>query len=101
MKVDGRTTKVLFHSWMKGNWNKIRMDNNILSNKEWKKSEYGNCLKTATSLFFEAHDEHDIVEGNEMRKMKRKEENKNDEQPNKRVCKAEKFKATKYSLGPE
>ncbi|GJZ92825.1 zf-CCHC domain-containing protein [Tanacetum coccineum] len=32
--------------------------------------------------------------------MKRKEDNKNDEQPNKRVYKAEKFEAIKYSLGP-
>ncbi|GJT83787.1 hypothetical protein Tco_1058129 [Tanacetum coccineum] len=46
------------------------------------------------------HDEHNIGEGNKLRQMKRKENNKNDEQPNKRVCKAEKFKAIKYSLGP-
>ncbi|GJV04845.1 hypothetical protein Tco_1338414 [Tanacetum coccineum] len=32
--------------------------------------------------------------------MKRKGDNKNDEQPIKRVCKAEKFEAIKYSLGP-
>ncbi|GKA38610.1 hypothetical protein Tco_0731161 [Tanacetum coccineum] len=75
------------------------MDNNILSNKEWK-SDYGNRLNTATSSFFKSHNEHDIKEGNELRQMKRKGDNKNDEQPNKRVCKAEKFKAIKYSLGP-
>ncbi|GJW89006.1 hypothetical protein Tco_0164346 [Tanacetum coccineum] len=100
MKVDGRTKKVLFHSWMNGSWNKRRMDNNILNNKEWKESDYGNPLNTATDSFFKAHDEHDIEEGNELRQMKRKEDNKNDEQPNKRVCKAEKFEAIKYSLGP-
>ncbi|GJY41880.1 hypothetical protein Tco_0429150 [Tanacetum coccineum] len=33
------------------------------------------------------------------RTKKRKEDKKNDEQPNKRVCKAEKFEAIKYSLG--
>ncbi|GKA50718.1 hypothetical protein Tco_0743791 [Tanacetum coccineum] len=32
--------------------------------------------------------------------MKRKEDNKNVEQPNKRVCKSERFEAIKYSLGP-
>nr|GEY17120.1 hypothetical protein [Tanacetum cinerariifolium] len=100
MKVDERNKKVLLHSWMNGSWNKRRMDNNILSNKEWKKSDYGNRLSTATSSFFKAHDEHDIEEGNNLGQMKRKEDNKNDEQPNKRVCKAEKFEATKYSLGP-
>ncbi|GKB94875.1 hypothetical protein Tco_0981012 [Tanacetum coccineum] len=100
MKVDGRTKKVLFHSWMNGSWNKRRMDDNILNNNEWKKSDYGNPLNTATDSFFKAYDEHDIEEGNELRQMKRKEENKNDEQPNKRVCNAEKFEAIKYSLGP-
>ncbi|GKE34287.1 ATP-dependent RNA helicase DEAH11, chloroplastic-like protein, partial [Tanacetum coccineum] len=100
MKVDGRTKNVLFHSWMNGSWNKRRMDNNIFNNKEWKESDYGNPLNTATDSFFKAYDEHDIEEGNELRQMKRKEDNKNDEQPNKRVCKAEKFEAIKYSLAP-
>nr|GEZ23162.1 hypothetical protein [Tanacetum cinerariifolium] len=72
MKVDGRTKKVLFHSWMNGSWNKRRMDNNILSNKEWKESDYRNPLNTTTDSFFKAHDEHNIKEGNELRKMKRK-----------------------------
>nr|GFB55140.1 hypothetical protein [Tanacetum cinerariifolium] len=68
MKVDGRTKKT---------------------------SDNGNCLNTATSSFFKAHDEHDVEEGNELRKIKRKEDNKNDEQSNKRVCNAEKFEAIK------
>nr|GEV32547.1 hypothetical protein [Tanacetum cinerariifolium] len=63
-------------------------------------SDYGNPLNTATDSFFKAHDEHDIKEGNELRQMKRKEDNKNDEQPNKRVRKAKNFEAIKYSLGP-
>ncbi|GKA52249.1 hypothetical protein Tco_0745445 [Tanacetum coccineum] len=100
MKVDRRTKKVLFHSWMNGNWNKIRMNDSILNNNEWKKFDYENPLNTATNSFFKAYDERDIEEGNELRQMKSKEDNKNDEQPNKRVCIAEKFKATKYSLGP-
>ncbi|GJR75114.1 zinc finger, CCHC-type containing protein [Tanacetum coccineum] len=49
-----------------------------------KRSDYGNPLNTATNSFFKAHDERDIEEGNELRQMKRKEYNKNDEQPNKR-----------------
>ncbi|GKD86128.1 hypothetical protein Tco_1357282 [Tanacetum coccineum] len=99
MKVDGRTKKVLFHSWMNESWNKRRMDSSILNTNEWKKSDYRNLLNTATDSFFKAHDEH-IEEGNELRQMKRKDDNKNDEQPNKRVCKAKKFEAIKYSLGP-
>ncbi|GKA11513.1 hypothetical protein Tco_0691059 [Tanacetum coccineum] len=100
-KVDGRTKKVLFHSWMNGSWNKRQMDNSILSNKEWKKSDYGNLLNTASDSFSKAHDEHEIEERNELRQLKRKEDIKNDRQPNKRVCKAEKFEAVKYSLGPD
>ncbi|GKC50597.1 hypothetical protein Tco_1073342, partial [Tanacetum coccineum] len=49
-----------------------------------KESDYGNPLNTATDSFFKAHDEHDIEEGNKLRLMKRKEDNKNDGQPNKR-----------------
>ncbi|GJX18974.1 hypothetical protein Tco_0221651 [Tanacetum coccineum] len=100
MKVDGRTKKVLFYSWINGSWNKRRMDNSILSNKECKESDYGNPFNTATDSFFKTHDKHDIKEGNELRQMKRKENNKNDEKPNKRVCKAKKFEVIKYSLGP-
>ncbi|GKA37616.1 hypothetical protein Tco_0724181 [Tanacetum coccineum] len=81
-------------------WNKRRMDDSILNNNEWKKSDYGNPLNTATDSFFKAHDEYVIKEGNELRQMKCKEDNKNDEKPNKRVCKAKKFEAIKYSLGP-
>ncbi|GKC07288.1 hypothetical protein Tco_0998898, partial [Tanacetum coccineum] len=76
------------------------MDNNILSNKEWMESDYRNPLNTTTDSFFKAHDERNIKEGNELRQMKHKGDNKNDEQPIKRVCKAEKFEAIQYSLGP-
>ncbi|GKA72074.1 hypothetical protein Tco_0778290, partial [Tanacetum coccineum] len=65
-----------------------------------KESEYGNPLNTTTNSFFKAHDERNIKKGNELRQMKHKGDNKNDEQPIKRVCKAEKLKAIKYSLGP-
>ncbi|GKE14447.1 hypothetical protein Tco_1422024 [Tanacetum coccineum] len=98
--VDGRTKKVLFYSWMNGNENKRQVDNSVLSNKERKESNYKNPPNAATDPFFEAHNEHDIKEGNELRQMKCKNNNTNDEQPNKRVCKAEKFEAIKYSLGP-
>ncbi|GJU52293.1 hypothetical protein Tco_1226007 [Tanacetum coccineum] len=47
-----------------------------------------------------SHDERNIIEGNELIQMKRKGDNRNDEQPIKRVCKAEKFEAIKYLLGP-
>ncbi|GJZ57705.1 hypothetical protein Tco_0613199 [Tanacetum coccineum] len=38
-KFDGRTQKVIFHSWMNGNWNKRYVDNNTSSNNEWKESK--------------------------------------------------------------
>ncbi|GJU43850.1 hypothetical protein Tco_1201116 [Tanacetum coccineum] len=76
------------------------MDNNILSNKEWKESDYRNPFNTTTRSFFNAHDERNIKEGNELRQMKGKGDNKNDEKPIKRVCKPKKFEAIKYSVGP-
>ncbi|GKD08417.1 hypothetical protein Tco_1188102, partial [Tanacetum coccineum] len=41
-KVYGRTKKVLFHSWMNGNWNKRYVDNSIFSSNERKESKYEN-----------------------------------------------------------
>ncbi|GKD38644.1 hypothetical protein Tco_1258851 [Tanacetum coccineum] len=80
--------------------NKRRMDNSILSNKEWKESDYGNPINTTFDSSFKAHDERNIKKGNELRQMKHKGDNRNNEQPIKRVCKAEKFEAIKYSLRP-
>nr|GEZ15757.1 reverse transcriptase domain-containing protein [Tanacetum cinerariifolium] len=93
--MDGRTKKVLFHSWMNGNWNKRHVDNSVFSNNEWKESNYGNPPNTATDTFFKAYEE-----GNELIQMKHKEDNKNDEQSNKKVCKTEMFEAIEYLLGP-
>nr|GEZ42026.1 hypothetical protein [Tanacetum cinerariifolium] len=76
------------------------MDNIILSNKEWKEPDYGNPINTTTDSFFKVHDKCNIKEGNELRQMKCKGDNKNDEQPIKRLCKAKKFKDIKYSLAP-
>ncbi|GJY98179.1 hypothetical protein Tco_0515089 [Tanacetum coccineum] len=50
-KFDGRTQKVIFHSWMNGNWNKRYVDNNILSNNERMESKYEDPSDTATDSF--------------------------------------------------
>nr|GEW97459.1 hypothetical protein [Tanacetum cinerariifolium] len=86
-KVDGRTEKVLFYSWMNGNWNKRHVDNSVLSNNEWKESNYGNPPNTATDTFFKAYEE-----GNKLRQMKRKDDNKNNEQLIKRFAKPRSLK---------
>ncbi|GKC02603.1 hypothetical protein Tco_0994213 [Tanacetum coccineum] len=59
-KVDGRTQKVIFHSWMNGNWNKRYVDNSIPSNNELKESKYENPPNTATDSFFKAYEARDI-----------------------------------------
>ncbi|GJX85574.1 hypothetical protein Tco_0336348 [Tanacetum coccineum] len=61
-KVDGRTKKVLFHSWMNGNWNKRYVDNSILSSDGWKESKYENPPNTTSDSFFKAYDIRDIEE---------------------------------------
>ncbi|GJU50176.1 hypothetical protein Tco_1219731 [Tanacetum coccineum] len=63
-KVDGRTQKVIFHSWMNENWNKRYVDNNISCNNEWKESKYENPPKDATDSFFKAYDVRNIEKEN-------------------------------------
>ncbi|GJR92485.1 hypothetical protein Tco_0264659 [Tanacetum coccineum] len=95
-KVDGRTKKVLFHAWMNGNWNKRRMDDIILSSNN-----------TTTNLFFRpyliTHGKSDTKKEDEQSLTKRKYSNTSnliDEKPNKRMYKAKKIEAIKYSLRP-
>ncbi|GJY83113.1 hypothetical protein Tco_0496489 [Tanacetum coccineum] len=95
-KVDGRTKKVLFHAWMNGNWNKRRIDDNILRSNN-----------TTAGSFFKpyliTHGKSDTEKEDEQSQTKRKYSNTSnsiDEKPNKRRCKAEKFEAIQYSLGP-
>ncbi|GKD86427.1 hypothetical protein Tco_1357581 [Tanacetum coccineum] len=96
MKIDGRTKKVLFYAWINGSWNKRRMDHSILSSNN-----------TSTNSFFKpyliTHGNSDTEKEDEKSQTKRKYSNTSnsiDEQPNKRRCKAEKFEAIQYSLGP-
>ncbi|GJU69220.1 hypothetical protein Tco_1255479 [Tanacetum coccineum] len=96
MKIDRRTKKVLFHAWMNGSWNKRRMDDNILSNNN-----------TTTDSFFKPYlitcGKSDTEKENKQSQTKHKYSNTSksiDEQPNKTMCKAEKFEAIQYSLGP-
>ncbi|GKA24509.1 hypothetical protein Tco_0710542 [Tanacetum coccineum] len=84
--------------------------------KECEESDYENPPNTTTDSLFKPYLEAQIEKVDERSQKKRKGnnselekiilnkvlefDNKNDEQPNKRVCKAEKFEAIKYSLGP-
>ncbi|GJW06415.1 hypothetical protein Tco_1568838 [Tanacetum coccineum] len=95
-KVDGRTKKVLFHAWMNGNWNKRRINDSVLRSNN-----------TTTDSFFKpyliTHGKSDTEKKDEQSQTKRTYSNTSnsiDEQPNKRRCKAEKFEAIQYSLGP-
>ncbi|GKB18067.1 hypothetical protein Tco_0851990 [Tanacetum coccineum] len=96
MKMDGRTKKVLFYAWMNGSWNKRRMNDRIL----------GNNNTTADSFFkpyLITRRKCDTEKEDEQSQTKRKYSNTSefiDEQPNERMCKAEKFEAIQYSLGP-
>ncbi|GJY42897.1 hypothetical protein Tco_0431110 [Tanacetum coccineum] len=99
-KVDGRTQKVIFHAWMNGNWNKRYVDNSILSNNELKESKYENPSNIATDSFFKAYEVRDIEKQSQTKRKYNNTYNSINEQPNKRRCKAEKFEAIQYSLGP-
>ncbi|GJX96100.1 hypothetical protein Tco_0351898 [Tanacetum coccineum] len=103
-RMEGRTRKVLFHSWLNGSWNKRQMNECILSSSDTTtNSILEPYLKTREKINTEKDDE--------QRQMKRKckganlETNNtsntlNNERPNKRMCNAERFEAIKYSLGP-
>ncbi|GJX33095.1 hypothetical protein Tco_0242950, partial [Tanacetum coccineum] len=65
-----------------------------------KESKYENPPNAATDSFFKAYDVRDIEKENGQGQMKRKDNDKDDKRPNKKVCKTEKFEAIKYSLGP-
>ncbi|GJV38756.1 hypothetical protein Tco_1417196 [Tanacetum coccineum] len=115
MRVDGRTKS----SWMNRSWNKRRMDDSILSNNKWKESDCENPPNTNIDSFFKPYLKtrkvNNIEKEDERSRMKQKgnnsnlevdilsnmtkSDNKNIEQPNKRMCKEEKFEAIKYSLG--
>ncbi|GJS34393.1 hypothetical protein Tco_0532775 [Tanacetum coccineum] len=98
----------------------IEISEEFLIDEEWEESDYGNPPKTNIDSFFkpylEAHEKNDIGREDELRRKKRKgnnsklekiilskapkSDNMNDKQPIKRVCKADKFEAIKYSLVP-
>ncbi|GKE26021.1 hypothetical protein Tco_1441405, partial [Tanacetum coccineum] len=100
IKLDGRTQKVIFHAWMNRNWNKRYVDNSIPSNNELKESKYENPPNTATDSFFKAYEACDIKKQSQTKRKYSNTSNSIKELPNKRRCKAEKFKAIQYSLGP-
>ncbi|GJU21729.1 hypothetical protein Tco_1155071 [Tanacetum coccineum] len=81
MKINGRTKKVLFHAWMNGNWNKIRINDIILRSNN-----------TTTDSFFKpyliTHGKSDTKKEDEQSQTKRKYSNTSnsiDEQPKKEV----------------
>ncbi|GJX63110.1 hypothetical protein Tco_0296010 [Tanacetum coccineum] len=90
------------------------MNDIVSSDEEWEESDYGNLPNITTDSFFKpylnAQEKDDIKEDERSQKKRKgnnniinkapKSNNQNNEQPSKRVCKAKKFEAIKYSLGP-
>ncbi|GJR97261.1 hypothetical protein Tco_0269435 [Tanacetum coccineum] len=75
-RVDGRTKKVLFHSWMNGSWNKRRIEGIVSSDDEWEESDYGNLPNAIRKSFFKPllnlKNKITLQKRDEVRKMKRK-----------------------------
>ncbi|GJR47513.1 hypothetical protein Tco_1315616 [Tanacetum coccineum] len=65
-----------------------------------KESKNQNPSNTDIDSFFKAYDVRNIEKENEQGQTKRKDINNDDKQPNERRCKAEKFEAIQYSIGP-
>ncbi|GJY16571.1 hypothetical protein Tco_0386993 [Tanacetum coccineum] len=67
---------------------------------ELKESKYENPSNIATDSFFKAYEVRDIEKHSQTKRKYSNTSNSIKELPNKRRCKAEKFKAIQYSLGP-
>nr|GEY77944.1 hypothetical protein [Tanacetum cinerariifolium] len=69
-----------------------------------KEPDYGKPPNAITNSFFKPYlkpeEQNNTAKRNLLSQIKRKDNNMNDEQPSKRICKTEKFEAIKYSLGP-
>ncbi|GJY39608.1 hypothetical protein Tco_0425972 [Tanacetum coccineum] len=91
------------------------MNDIVSSDEEWEESDYGNPPNNTTDSSFKpylnAQEKNDIKKEDERSQKKHKGnnnilnkapkfDNQYNKQPSKRVCKAEKFKAIKYSFGP-
>ncbi|GJV73908.1 hypothetical protein Tco_1493903 [Tanacetum coccineum] len=76
------------------------VNTSISSYNERKESKYENPSNTTTDSFFKAYDVRDIEKENGRKQTKRKDNDKDNKKPNKRRCKAEKFEAIQYSIGP-
>ncbi|GJY30889.1 hypothetical protein Tco_0414384 [Tanacetum coccineum] len=79
------------------------MNDIVSSDEEWEESDYGNPPNTTIDSFFKPYlnaQETDDIEKEDERSQKKapKSENLNNEQPSKRVYKAEKFETIKTSL---
>ncbi|GJR52169.1 uncharacterized mitochondrial protein-like protein [Tanacetum coccineum] len=75
-------------------------DKIISSSNELKESKYENPSNTATDSFFKAYEVRDIEKQSQTKRKYSNTSNSINELPNKRRCKAEKFEAIQYSLGP-
>ncbi|GJZ56788.1 hypothetical protein Tco_0612282, partial [Tanacetum coccineum] len=82
-------------------------DDIVSSDDECEEYDYENPPNTTTNSFFKpyskTHENNNVDKEDKRSQTKRKccnNDLNNDEQPIKRVCKAEKFEAIKYSLGP-
>ncbi|GJX80884.1 hypothetical protein Tco_0329033 [Tanacetum coccineum] len=73
---------------------------NKVDGRTQKESKYKNQPNAATDSFFKAYDVRYIEKENGHGQMKRKDNDKDDKRPHKKVYKTEKFESIKYSLGP-
>ncbi|GKD06231.1 hypothetical protein Tco_1181205 [Tanacetum coccineum] len=63
-KINGRTQKVIFRSWMNVKWNKRYVKNSISSNNKGMESQHENSSNTALDSFFKAYDVYNIKKEN-------------------------------------
>ncbi|GJX04553.1 hypothetical protein Tco_0190469 [Tanacetum coccineum] len=106
-KVDETTKRALLYTWIEIRKEEGLLNDEVSSNEEWGEQEYGNPPKDS---FPKPYFEMDKNNHNEKNKNTYKSsdmdlsgapqsENINNEQPNEGICRVDKFKVIKYTIG--
>ncbi|GJR79051.1 hypothetical protein Tco_0149836 [Tanacetum coccineum] len=110
-KVDKTTKRALLYTWIEIGKEEGLLKDEVLSNKEWEEHEYGNPpndsfpkphLNISNEKDKDHHNENngdaDKLSGMDLSGAPQSEK-KNNEQPNKGVCRVDKFEVIKYTIG--
>ncbi|GKE98634.1 hypothetical protein Tco_0021985, partial [Tanacetum coccineum] len=105
-KVDETTKCTLLYTWIEIGKEEVLLNDEVSSDEEWEEHEYGNPLKDSLFIpYFEMdknnHNENnrDAYKSSGMDLSGAPQSKDINEQPNEGVCRVDKFKVIKYTIG--